>query len=498
MRRIITILVGVAAAIWMALGAFAAETVTMTLKPSKSTVYAGNSVEIVVSVSDFAACTGGSIKITYDTAIFERSNNSWTFSTTPVMSVPDGDATFGYGSSSATKVSGNIYKFTMTVKKDAPLGSYDITVKLELKNAEGSATATKTVSITVGCDHTYSNNCDTSCNACGATRKITHSWNSGKVTKAAGCTTTGEMLYTCKVCGETKTETIKKTGHQYDNDCDTDCNSCGETRKVTHTYASQWTSDEDSHWYACKSCGDKKDEAEHNFSTQLSGTDAGHGYVCTECGYVAQLQAHTFDHDCDADCNDCGYTRETEHNYSERWVYDSNGHWHACTVCGDELEMVPHTPGEEATETTDQFCLDCGYLIQVAGNHEHTKNDEWLTDETSHWFRCVCGVETEPVAHSWNAGLIDLDQSIVIYHCTECGYTRTEPYTPPTEPPETEPMETEPPSALPSEPSLPMVEEKEEFPLALLFSALFTVSMIGNVVLLICLIRKRRKAMLTE
>ena len=38
----------------------------------------------------------------------------------------------------------------------------------------------------------------------------THSWDSGKVTKAATATSTGIRTYTCTVCGETKTESIPK------------------------------------------------------------------------------------------------------------------------------------------------------------------------------------------------------------------------------------------------------------------------------------------------
>lgn len=41
-----------------------------------------------------------------------------------------------------------------------------------------------------------------------------HSWDAGKVIKAATCTKDGEKTYTCSGCGETKTETIKAAGHK--------------------------------------------------------------------------------------------------------------------------------------------------------------------------------------------------------------------------------------------------------------------------------------------
>ena len=42
----------------------------------------------------------------------------------------------------------------------------------------------------------------------------THTWDKGKVTTQATCTSDGVKTYTCTVCGETKTETIKG-GHKY-------------------------------------------------------------------------------------------------------------------------------------------------------------------------------------------------------------------------------------------------------------------------------------------
>ena len=42
-----------------------------------------------------------------------------------------------------------------------------------------------------------------------------HTWDGGKVTKAATCTEKGVKTYTCTVCGATKTEEIAATGHQH-------------------------------------------------------------------------------------------------------------------------------------------------------------------------------------------------------------------------------------------------------------------------------------------
>ena len=42
-----------------------------------------------------------------------------------------------------------------------------------------------------------------------------HTWDAGKITKAATCTQAGEKTYTCSVCGATKKEIIKKTEHKW-------------------------------------------------------------------------------------------------------------------------------------------------------------------------------------------------------------------------------------------------------------------------------------------
>ena len=75
----------------------------------------------------------------------------------------------------------------------------------------------------------------------------THTWGSGIVTKAATCAETGVRTYTCTVCGETKTETIAKTGiHTW--------NSGVVTREPTTTAIGIKT-------YTCTICGKTKSES---------------------------------------------------------------------------------------------------------------------------------------------------------------------------------------------------------------------------------------------
>ena len=75
-------------------------------------------------------------------------------------------------------------------------------------------------------------------------KQCKHIFDNGKVTKKANCKATGIKTYTCSLCGETKTETIAKTGHTYkhvvtkatlskNGKIDNKCTVCGKISKTT-------------------------------------------------------------------------------------------------------------------------------------------------------------------------------------------------------------------------------------------------------------------------
>ena len=97
----------------------------------------------------------------------------------------------------------------------------------------------------VECDHEYTDEvvdptcCQKgytvhTCDKCGFkycdtyTEALGHAWDEGEVTREASCTGNGEKTYTCEVCGETRTEVICATGHDYE---DGTCTNCGEAEK---------------------------------------------------------------------------------------------------------------------------------------------------------------------------------------------------------------------------------------------------------------------------
>lgn len=605
----------------LSINVFAAS-LNMTVSADKTKINRGDSVLVTVSVDEFKNCKSGSLKIKFDENMFTRSDNEWNLKGTAI-DVADGDAVFAF--SDAKTISGEIFSFKLKATSDASFTSSSVSVTLTLKDASGtSTTVTKKVSITVSCTHsydsgkvttqptcakegtktytcticgktktesiakvahTYDNACDTACNACGATRTVTHTWDSGKVTtdptctedgirtfscticgatkqesvaavghdygsykttkdptcteegektatcktcggtktksiesnghsyddgevtKEATCTEKGKTTYTCTVCDYKKTKSIAKIDHQYDNDCDTDCNSCGAEREIQHDLA--WTGDENSHWEQCTVCGYALPATEHTCEETMTYDQTVHGYLCTVCGLYPQGQEHQFDHDCDTTCDACGYQRGITHNYSTRWSMNEDGHWYECSVCGDQLEMELHVPGDPATETTDQICMICGYVLEYAANHTHFMAGDWLCNDLGHWFQCGCGEFVEPTAHNWNEGIIDEEDLVIVYTCTDCGFLRSEEYIPPTQPEPTLPEETLPqetqPGEDPVEPEQPKGDALLEFGFVLgkyrvevrielwmILAGCLAASVILNIVLIIALSAKKK------
>lgn len=156
--------------------------------------------------------------------------------------------------------------------------------------------------------HVYDNLCDGDCNVCGyANEEAKHVYQ-------ADCDTD------CDACGAIR----EAAAHTYDYDCDSDCNVCGATRDAGHVYFSDCDG-------VCEICGQKTRENDHTIThaEALEATCSANGNVeywyCEICGAAwldealtqnTNLKAvvlpaldHTYDHDYDTDCNECGAVR---------------------------------------------------------------------------------------------------------------------------------------------------------------------------------------------
>ena len=64
--------------------------------------------------------------------------------------------------------------------------------------------------------------------------KLGHTWDNGVITKEATETEEGIKTYTCKTCGETKTESIPVTSHHWDQGTITKKATCTENGEKTY------------------------------------------------------------------------------------------------------------------------------------------------------------------------------------------------------------------------------------------------------------------------
>lgn len=119
----------------------------------------------------------------------------------------------------------------------------------------------------------------------------------------------------------------------------------------------------------------------HLLSTQWSNADDCHFHACLmpDCAHIADLQPCSGgDATCTerAVCTVCGapYGGLADHLWDTDWSWsEENGHAHSCTYgCGQHSELQPHEPGPDATETSPQLCLVCGYEIAPVLAHVHT------------------------------------------------------------------------------------------------------------------------------
>ena len=198
-----------------------------------------------------------------------------------------------------------------------------------------------------------------------------HTWDAGKVTKAATCTEKGVKTHTCTVCGVTKTEEIAATGHQhtevrnkveatctkegysgdvYCTDCGTKLSSGTEIARKAHEYEERERNEANCKrdgyiLFVCKACGDEKREilpkTEHKHTEIRNKVEA----TCTDEGYTG-----------DTYCTDCG------EKLSDGKKIPATGHIHIGYLGKKEATC------ENDGYTGDAYCKDCGITLKIGKN----------------------------------------------------------------------------------------------------------------------------------
>lgn len=110
--------------------------------------------------------------------------------------------------------------------------------------------------------HHVDNNNDKKCDRCGAQMVCEHTYTE-KVTKEATCTEKGSKTLTCSKCKDTKTEEIAALGHDYQNGICSRCKAV-DTASHTHNYTENITKEptctENGEKTLTCTCGDSKTE----------------------------------------------------------------------------------------------------------------------------------------------------------------------------------------------------------------------------------------------
>ena len=206
--------------------------------------------------------------------------------------------------------------------------------------------------------------------------------------QAATCTSNGYRSYSC-ACGQTKSETIYASGHNYsygswEQDSSSQhrreayCRNCGDSdyEYASHSMSygswSNSSSSQHSRTASCRTCGySTTDYGNHSYSTgswnKYSDTQHRSSKTCSGCG------ASTYDY--------------ADHSYSYgSWVSDSetqHKRTKTCSACGDSgYEYADHTDANG-----DGKCDDCGATVSLtvtwdAGGNGGTIDGEATYSET--------------------------------------------------------------------------------------------------------------------
>ena len=200
--------------------------------------------------------------------------------------------------------------------------------------------------------------------------------------------------------------------------------------KASHSWDTEWSSDETKHWHKCTACTATADEAEHT-----AAEDAAVPAACTTDGLTAGSH-----------CSVCGKVLVAQevvpasHSWDTEWSSDETKHWHQCTACTATADEAEHTveedPAVPATCTTDgltagSHCSVCGKVLvaQEVVPASHSWKTEWSSDGTKHWHQCTaCTAIQDEAEHTAKedpavAATCTTEGLTAGSHCSVCGYT---------------------------------------------------------------------------
>lgn len=155
--------------------------------------------------------------------------------------------------------------------------------------------------------------------------------------------------------------------------------SCSEVH--THSFAEDWSSDDNIHWHACECATNVMDSVGAH-------VDANKDEKCDVCSHAVPNNDH-------------------EHSFASAWSSNDSIHWHACECATNVMDSV----AVHVDANKDGVCDVCSY----DADHEHTYSEDYASDASGHWHNASCGhdVKTAVEAHAANSYGV----------CSKCGYT---------------------------------------------------------------------------
>lgn len=296
-----------------------------------------------------------------------------------------------------------------------------------------------------------------------------HSFGEWETLIPATCLTDGEKARVCTSDGcdledNTETQAIPKLGHSWATEFTVDtpatCTTAGSKSKhctregctakteVTtivatgHSFATDWTSDENEHWHA-STCGHdvKEDEATHDWGSgtvtkAATCTEEGvRTYKCSVCERtktepISKI-AHTevTDPAVPATCTQtgktegkhCGVCNEVliaqtdipmlSHTWSTVWSKDGANHWHECTECGAKKDEAAHS---------FSWVVDTPATVTSTGlKHEECLCGERRNENTV--IEILTCEHTDKVHHARVEATCMTAGNVEYWHCNDCG-----------------------------------------------------------------------------
>ena len=433
MKKILTFIIIIAMTLSLGAPAFAATPATVTVASPTAAVNPGSTVDVAVTIADNPGMDVMKLKFSYDTTALTLKDIELGSVMTGTFTKNLDKAVALLEAAGTTNATGNgtLVTLKFEVKSTAAAGNYTIDFLVaEAVNRDEARVALTTQAGTVSVEIPV------------ATYTVRFNANGGTGSMAdvtgvpAGAYTLPANVFTAPAGKQFKGWATDAAGAvitdtTYNVTGDVTLYAIWEDVPHSHTYNTEWSTDEANHWHEC-TCGDKKDVAAH--------VDANNDHNCDVCGRkTSDHKGGTATCTEKATCSICGqkYGDLAPHNYKTEWSTDETNHWHECSVCGDKKDVAVHTPGAEATETTSQTCTVCGYVIKAALGHTHNFNQKntsetylksaaTCTKKAVYYYSCSCGekgTETfesgETLAHTWGTKWVNNDGKHW-HECTVC------------------------------------------------------------------------------